>query len=259
MRFVRLNQDVSIQYWLEFIGEAADKVWGIEAELRPYIADVRYESERVVGGKPLKATARLYLDGDAFNGFKWYVVDELLDRIGLKEYFCKLQLRRENGARIVCFRPADENPALTGFGRTKPGVTRPCHQDFSETYVDRKPGVVFINYKGERQTWYGFNPLYLKVQPADSSVGSYYMRIVTHWSPLYTIYIFAAEFVAYNEADDIPQELAAYEFSQRGNNIAANPEQEKKNAEALEELFVRTRRPITEGRPGSNKMDKTNR
>lgn len=258
MRFVPITEDVFIQYWLEFIGESAKKVRGIEAELRLCIADAHYESERVIGDKSLQATTRLYLNANFESVFAAEPndviffrseLDELLNSAGVREDFCKLQLRRENGARIVCFRPGDENPALTGFGRTKPGATRSSHQDFSETYVDRKPGMEFTNYKGEKQIWDGFRPLYLKVQPADDRE-EYYLRIDVDWDDG------RINILVYQNVD-VPPELVAYQFSPRGGGIAVDLYQEKKNAEALEELFVRTRRPsVNDGRPGSSKMDK---
>lgn len=254
MRFVPITKDVSIQYWLEFIGEAADKVRGIEATLRSHVADVHYEQERVVGGKTLQATTRLYLqlgwtqlldiDGLEFNSiiaFYRAKLNDLLAGIGVKEDFCKLQLRRENGARIVCFRPSDEKLAFTGFGRVKPGATRPCHQDFSETMVDRKPGVEFTNYKGEKQVWDGFEPLYVKVQPAEQNAEAYYLRIDVNWDELTG----GIDIFVYSNEADVPQKLVAYEFNQRGGGTVTDHEQEKKNAEALDELFLRARRPST--------------
>ena len=163
-RFFNLTPDISVQYWLEFLGKKAmivhDKDWSLTAE--EYFVDKRPG----VNGE-LSETSRLYLQQPSA-AFEREIVNSLLHLIGVNEDFCKFQFKRENGARMVHFRPSDENPVLLGFGRLNPRNGKKCDKNFSETFVDRKPGTVFTNYKGEDgQVWEDFKPVYLKIKPAD--------------------------------------------------------------------------------------------
>ena len=201
-RFFNLTPDISVQYWLEFLGKKAmivhDKDWSLTAE--EYFVDKRPG----VNGE-LSETSRLYLQQPSA-AFEREIVNSLLHLIGVNEDFCKLQVKRENGARMVHFRPSDENPVLLGFGRLNPRNGKKCDKNFSETFVDRKPGTVFTNYKGEDgQVWEDFKPVYLKIKPADGRE-EYYLKVWTEWRDS-EIFVLSEK----NPAD-VPRELRAYEF-----------------------------------------------
>lgn len=241
-RFFNLTPDVSVQYWLEFMGEKALWVKDFKWPEKHYVP--KDPNRKNAQDIPLDETARFYLEG-VVGGEGSVIFDRsVFDRnpvfnpdAGEVEDFCKLQFKRENGARIVHFRPSDENPALLGFGRPNPNRKHPvtgeplkCHKDFSETFVDRKPGTVFINYKGEEgQIWEGFKPVWLKVLSATNKVadiacgctsplnhiasdmaqkteGVYYLKVWTEWCD--------SEIFVLSEMNpsDVPQELRDYEF-----------------------------------------------
>lgn len=197
-RFFQLTPDVSVQYWMEFVGSNAVLVKDTEWPEKYYVP--KDPNRKSASGVPLDETARLYLRAEDVVGgllFKQFAV-ELFD-------FAKIQFRRGNGAQMVHFRPSDENPVLLGFDRLNPRTGRNCHKDFSETFVDRHPGVEFINYKGEKQVWEGFKFVYLKVKPADGR-DEYYLKVWTDWQD--------NEIFVWKELNppDVPEELRNYEF-----------------------------------------------
>lgn len=221
-RFVKLTPEISVQYWLEFIGAHAEDV---AERARAGGLDVHYEDEREVGGRKLDKTARIYLQGSPLGNGTWTtdisfdlsIVEALFGPL-MDRSFAKLQLKRENNARAVCFRPTDESPMLTGFGQQRPGA-KPWHQDFSPTYVDRRPGALFKHHEEnadeEEQMWRGFDPLYVKVKPADGE--EYVLDISTDWTTEAGT-IFVSVCIVGKYPDAVPAELAAYVFKLQKKN-----------------------------------------
>jgi len=216
-RFTKLTPELSVQYWLEFWGPHAGRVVegaraaGFEAHYEPR------DPKRVMpDGTPMEETGRVYLIGEYVETladktivFKRGLIDSILRFISVTEDCAKLQLKREANARAVCFRPSDENPVLTGFGQQRPGGGKPYHQDYSATYVDRKPGTRFIDRDKVEQVWRGFDPLYVRVKPVASE--DYSLEVIVRHLPdddgMYGIYVSAVK-----RQFEVPEPLKAYVF-----------------------------------------------
>ena len=203
-RFFQLYPGVDVQYWLEFTAERAT---ALKECAWPEKHFERQGSHRLArDGQELPTTLRLYAQGEKTERGILFALPE---EGGFD--FARLQFRRSN-ARVAAIRASDADAPLTGFGRPSPVTGRMSHQDYSETCVDREPGAEYVDYRGEKVIWTGFDPVFLKVKT--NSGETFCLAVTISWTDEGVLV----------EMDlnpgDVPQKLAAFAFPE---GQAANP------------------------------------
>ncbi|MBU6414734.1 hypothetical protein KGQ34_00615 [Patescibacteria group bacterium] len=249
---------ISVNAFLEFWGANA-----VKANEHRLADEFHFEPEASIrssaGGKKLGAVYRAYLSLEKDTSGLFFAKHGFFPKMSdlqIVPACMKIQLMRWDGFRAVCARKseigkllAEGKSPLWGFGRPHPFLPEfPIHQQFAGPITVPPPLAIEIE---------NFEQIFLKVYQNRSGEERIYVLDV-YWV-CYMEDFNVVRFGVRRAEKDAPLELVSYEFSKRGNSIAVDPEQGKKNAEALEELFSRTRRPVNDGRPGSNKMDKTHR
>ena len=191
-RFFHLYPGVDVQYWLEFTGERA------EALKECAWPERHFEKQ---------GPHRLYAQGKKTKQGLLFVLPE---ESGFA--FARLQFRRSN-ARVAAIRAGDADAPLTGFGRPNPVTGRmSSHQDYSEPYVDREPGAEYVDWRGEKMVWAGFDPVFLKVKMSGGE--TFCLAVTTSWTDEGVLVE-----VDPNPAD-VPEKLAVFAFPEKQ---AANP------------------------------------
>ena len=172
-RFFHLYPGVDVQYWLEFTGERAEALKECAWPERHF--EKQGPHRLAPNGLELPPTLRLYAQGEKTERGILFALPE---ESGFA--FARLQFRRSN-ARVAAIRASDADAPLTGFGRPNPVTGRmSSHQDYSEPYVDREPGAEYVDWRGEKMVWAGFDPVFLKVKMSGGE--TFCLAVTTSWT-----------------------------------------------------------------------------
>ncbi len=231
---------VSANAFLEFWGNDA-----IKANENNFSDEFHFESgnpaRSSAGGKELGAVYRAYLpcvsstEGLFFRKkeFFWKAFN-----LSIVPACVKIQLVRWDGFRAVCVREseiekllAEGKSPLWGFGRPHPFLPEfPTHQRFAGPLTVPPPGAQE-----------NFEPIFLKIQQNRSGEERIYI-LEANWEGINTLRL-----VTWQPEEQAPGVLCEYEFSSRSGYVVGaviDPEQMKKNAEALENLSRCARRSL---------------
>lgn len=164
----------------------------------------------------------------------------------------KIQFMRDDNVCAVCLRASELEKArktksdvpFFGFGRP-----HPLFPKFKAQPKFAGP----LTLWGEHTDF--FESIFFKTHAHDCT--EQYFSVGVSWLPRISSDVFVTTAVV--EEELVFPELVGKKLGGAMCVDFDDPEHGKRNSEALEELFVRTRRPVNDGRPGSNKMDKTHR
>jgi hypothetical protein len=205
-RWFWVSEHLQANFAAVFLGEQA-----VEAMEIPWPEECTHWSpERPSSdGGVLLETAKLYVPSVSVNEPSWMSVvldltvpDHLITQQGATPSWYEWQFRRAD-ARVVCCRASE--CALFGFGRPHP--TKPSfkvHPDFAGPLRDYCPGMA-----GIPDEWKGFEPVFMKVEPAENPKDVYHVKIYPVWEDQ------EVELIVEENPDDVPEMLKEYEFGRK--------------------------------------------
>ncbi|MDP3710238.1 MAG: hypothetical protein Q8R29_00760 [bacterium] len=185
-----------------FLGEAAAEAMDI-----PWPEECVHHAPERPGsdGSMLSETTKLYVPSVApivFGGMNLGKLNTLCAQQGITPSWYEWQFARVD-ARVVCFRANEK--AFFGFGRPHP--TKPnfkTHQDYAGPLRDYCPEMA-----GIPEEWKGFEPVFMKVEPAESPRTTYTLKIHPEWKDGEVLLIVD------ESPEDVPEMLQNYEFGRK--------------------------------------------